>query len=102
MKMSWRAAVVGIVGIIFPLIQNELIYQKTDPHAPLVEILKALNTAFTIVLLYCIFKLYHIKVLFARCAARTRHALPPQCVAMVHGGLILSELETRGTAWPAE
>lgn len=65
-KMSRRAAIVGTMGILVPLVQNELIYQNFHPQHVVVEVFKVLNTVSTAVLLFWIFKIYHMKVLFNR------------------------------------
>ena len=65
-KMSRRAAIVGTMGILVPLIQNEMIYQNFHPHHRAVEVLKVLNSVSTAVLLVLILKIYHMKVIFNR------------------------------------
>lgn len=75
-KMSKRAAIVAVVGIILPIIQNELIYQKVNPTAPEVELFKALNTICTAVLLFFIFKIHHMTVLFNRVGRHLDYGQP--------------------------
>jgi hypothetical protein len=83
------AAIIGLFGTMCSVVQNELIFQSTAPNNLIIDALKMVNTAATVVCLVVIYRLYWLKLIVFRLNRHCRRLTPLN----THAGLydILSQ-----------
>lgn len=65
-RFGLGAAIAGLTGTTFALIQNELLLQGTDPQSRVMDMLKATNSLCSVATVACVFNIYWLNILFNR------------------------------------
>jgi hypothetical protein len=88
-NFGWGAAIAGLSGTLFALIQNELLIKEEPPNSDTMNILKAANSICSVATVVCVFNTYWLNILFNRVQVRGEAANPRSSMANTDAGWLV-------------